>query len=493
MSQHVPDQELLPDQASFTNLTSSALSTPRSLRPGTVPKLDLSPAIALHMAELVSGEEDEQHADRREDEGAATQRQAAAMASFDDLSGPESPETDREEEEEEATQQAAMTSFNVMPGLNLSHAASEADLLAPATTASHATNESMHAVADSLDDAHAAHHASSASSASSSAKLAAQALGVSAAGTARSSLSVPSAFEAPPVVTSKGPKAVSGEASHSSSPVHQSKTSPSEQAVAASSSTHVSVRATAHTQATAVDPGSIALATQSPALADFAAPTAQLSHRPPVPRSDESSSTASSVSEELDSDFLTQEASPASDHMLFSSEAGPLVSGLDQPAAIEDSALDADDVQLSFGSPEAEPLQAGTLLLQPVSVGVSLLPLLAGNIGKKHSEDKEQRHLAPDLLAYAEAAMTEGVAEAERHPLVSNKAAGEIEAAKAAVLSSTGAVPEAAGHGQQADKIAAELFDELLSDAVHSMTTTGESPLHMTLPHPAWKPVGHPV
>lgn len=488
MSQHVPDQELLPDQASLTNnMAGSALSTPRSLRPGTVPRLDLSPAIALHMAELEGGEGDEQHADPQEEEGAATQRQAAAMASFDDLSGPDSPDTDRQEEEGAATQQQAASShsFHDLSGLDSPHAASETASLAPATTPPQPAYESMHAMADSLDDAYATDPAPRASSASSSAMLAAQALGVTAASTALSSLSVPSASEALHVVTSKGCKAVSGEASHSSSPGHQGETTPpSEKDVAASNITRVSLKATAHTQATAVDPGSTALVTQLPALADsaaYAAPTAQLSHPPPAVRSDESSSAASSVSEELEleSEFLTQEASPGSDHMLFSSE----VTELDQPEAIKESALEADDVQLSFGSPEANPLQTGTLLLQPESVGASLLPLLAGNIGKKHSEDQEQRHLAPDLLAYAEAAMTEGVPEAERQPSVSLKAVGDIEAATAAVLSSTGAVPEAARHSQQAGKIAAELFDELLSDAVHSMTTTGESPLHM--PHPA--------
>ena len=517
MSQHVPNQELLPDQES-ANKAGSALSTPRSLRPGTVPKLDLSPAIALHMAELVGDEEEEQNAGLQEEEGAATERQAAAMASFDDLSGPNSPDTDREEEEGAATQRqapvmaslddlsgrkfpdtdgqeedgvatqqqaAAMPSFDDLSGPESPHAASGTASLAPSTAASQASDHSMHAMADRFEDAHVADHALMASSASSSAMLAAQALNGPSASTAQLRLSVPSASEALTSVISEGTQASSGEATLSSHTHQEGTTSPHQPGVAVSNSTLASVIATAHAQATAVDAGSTAPLGHSPAPADsaaHAAPPAQLSHPLPAVRSDESSPAASSVSEELEfeSAYLTQESSDESDHLMLSQAASQaVVSRLKQTEATTESAVEADDVQLSFGSPEADPLKADTLLLQPESVGVSSLPLLAGNLGKKHSEDKEQRHLAPDLLAYAEAAMTEGGAEADPYPLVSQKAAGEAEAANAALLSSTCPVPEAVRQGQQADKIAAELLDELLTDAVHSMTNPGEPLLYM--------------
>ena len=513
MSQLVPNQELLPDQES-ANKAGSALSTPRSLRPGTVPKLDLSPAIALHMAELVGEEEEEQNAGLQEEKGTATERQAVAMASFDDLSGPDSPDTDREEEEGAATQRqapvmaslddfsgrkspdtdgqeedgmatqqqaAAMPSFDDLSGPESPPAAS----LAPSTTASQASDHSMHDMADRFEDAQVADHALMTSSASSSAMLAAQALSGPSASTAQLHLSVPSASEALTSVISEGTQASSGEASHSSHTHNGGTTSPHQPDVAVSNSTLESIIATAHAQATVVDAGSTAPFEHSPAPADsaaHAAPPAQLSHPLPAVRSEESSPAASSVSEELEfeSAYLTQESSPESDHLLLSQAASQaVVSRLKQTEATTESAVEADDVQLSFGSPEADPLKADTPLLQPESIGVSSLPLLAGNIGKKRSEDKEQWHLAPDLLAYAEAAMTEGGAEADPYPLVSQKAAGEAEAASAALLSSTFPVPEAVRHGQQADSIAAELFDELLTDAVQSMTNPGESPLYM--------------
>lgn len=472
MSQQVPDWELWPDQASFVDRAGSALSTPRSLRPGTVPKLDLSPAIALHMAELVGGELEEQRADRWEEEG-ATQRQAAAMASFDDLSGPDSPD-----------------------------AASETASLAPAATASQAADDSMHAMADSpRDNPQVADHASTASSRSIDV-LAAQALVATPASTAQSSLSIPSAHEAPLVVISSKTAALPGEASQASALVHQRETgSSSETDVDVSHSTRVPFRDTANAQATAVEIGSVAHVTESTALAVSAAhspaPT-QMTHPLRPVSSDEAFSAASSISEEIEreSAYLSQEPSAGSDHLPLSqaalqaasSQAAASVSGLGlgrQTEATTEAAVEADEVQLSFGSPEADPQQASMPLLQPESVGVSSLPLLAGSIGKRDSEDKEQRHLAPDLLAYAEAAMSE----AEHHSTVSSKAAGGTKPAHAVLISNTGAMKEAASHDAQVDKIAAELFDELLSDAVQSMTTTGESALHMlplcALPHPA--------
>ena len=91
---HPPAHEPLLDQATVDSKASSSLSTPRSLRPGTVPKLDLSPAIALHIASMDDSEEERDagsaaEEEEEEKEHLASERQAAAMASFDDLSGPE--------------------------------------------------------------------------------------------------------------------------------------------------------------------------------------------------------------------------------------------------------------------------------------------------------------------------------------------------------------------------------------------------------------------
>lgn len=63
--------------------TGSEQATPRSVRPDTVPRLDLSPAVALHAAAL-------EHPSDDEDELLAPRDQPpAAIPSFDDLSGPD--------------------------------------------------------------------------------------------------------------------------------------------------------------------------------------------------------------------------------------------------------------------------------------------------------------------------------------------------------------------------------------------------------------------
>lgn len=69
-------------------------ATPRSLWPGTVPRLNLSPAVAMHAAALEHPSDDE--------EELLAPRDAAppvAVPSFDDLSGPEDFEADDSEAE----------------------------------------------------------------------------------------------------------------------------------------------------------------------------------------------------------------------------------------------------------------------------------------------------------------------------------------------------------------------------------------------------------
>lgn len=93
LSHQLSDQDSLPGQANSHSGTSSEQATPRSLRPGTVPRLDLSPAIAIHVASLDDPDPDDAAAEEEEEETRASERQAAAMASFDDLSGPEASDT----------------------------------------------------------------------------------------------------------------------------------------------------------------------------------------------------------------------------------------------------------------------------------------------------------------------------------------------------------------------------------------------------------------
>ena len=83
------------------------MSTPRSLRPGTVPRLDLSPAIAIHTATLDDANPDDAAGEEEDGENLASEQQAAAMASFDDLSGPEA--SDR------ASDAASQLSDNELP------------------------------------------------------------------------------------------------------------------------------------------------------------------------------------------------------------------------------------------------------------------------------------------------------------------------------------------------------------------------------------------
>ena len=537
MSQHGPEQEQLPNQAGFPSRAGSTLSTPRSLRPGTVPKLDLSPAIELHMASLEGDEEEEEPAHHRqeEDQKGASQRQAAAMASFDDLSGPD---------DSDAASDGAVS-------------------VAPSTTASLTSGvQSLQGMSGTLGDAD---HASTASSAHSDTP-AAHVLDMHTASTEQQGLSTAAASEASPLVTNEYAETLSAETTRTSAAANQAEAGlPPDME---SNSSQASVSATAHAQATvtavdtggsthgtavdaagnthgtavdtagstpgtavdtggsthgtavdaagsthgtavdtagstpgtavdaagstpdtAVDAGSTRIPDSGlPDGAAQSASIAQMSHGLPAVASDRSSSAgSSSISEELEikAAQLSQEASPRSSH-LYTHQAIPqaaidVASGPgNQAEAASEAHLEADDVQLNFH--DASPAMSADMpLLQPHSVGMSSLPLLALNIGKKDSEDKEQRHLAPDLLAYAEAAMTEGDGHADRHALVSSQATRQADAAHTTLTTHAEAVPEAAGHDHRTDHIAAELFDDLLTDAVQSMTTIGET-LHMPQP-----------
>lgn len=473
LSQEAPEQELLPDQASLASRADSPLSTPRSLRPGIVPKLDLSPAIALHMASLEGEEEEEEepahHRQEKEEEG-ATLRQAAAMASFDDLSGPEDSDT-----------------------------ASEAAPVAPATTA--AMTNAGHSMQDVTDDAD---HASTTSSADSE-SLAGHSWEMSTAGIAQPSVSMPAAVEASPSVTDEYIRAESGETGQMASAPNQAESAlpPKKADVAASNSYQAAVISTADAKARAVGAGSSPHATAvdidrthlpDSSLSDDAAEStamAQASRTLPAVNSDKSLSTASSILEELEvsSAYSSQEASPGSTYVPLShaAEAASAAASSvtrghgDQTEAPSEPLLEADEVQLSFESPDANHLMmaADAPPLQSESADLRSLPLLALTISKKQSEDREQQHLAPDLLAYAEAAMTEDASNADQHTLVSSQLA---EVAHTAVMSHSEAGMEAAGRSRQADNIAAELFDELLDDAVLSMTSTGDSALPMPQP-----------
>ena len=96
------DEEAL----SPTGKASSAGSdqaTPRSLRPGTVPRLNLSPAVALHAAALDNPSDDEDELLAPRDTQAP-----AAVPSFDDLSGPEDVDSEQEGPEDSGSDSEAV-------------------------------------------------------------------------------------------------------------------------------------------------------------------------------------------------------------------------------------------------------------------------------------------------------------------------------------------------------------------------------------------------
>ena len=342
------------------------------------------------------------------------------MASLDGDEEEEEPAHPRQEEEqrEEATQQqaAAMASFDDLSGPDDSVAASEAASVATSTTASMLDgDQSLQGMTDVLDDAD---YATTASSSAHSDMPAGHTLDMRTAGTAQQDLSTVTASEASPLVTNQYATTLSGGTSQTSAAANQAE------------------------------------AALSPELEIEAA---------------ESSPESSPRSRHLSAH---QAAAQAASVKASAVSSGPG----NQAEATSEALLEADDVQLDFESPDASPamISAEKPLLQPGSVDMSPLPLLALNIGKKDSEDKEQQHLAPDLLAYAEAAMTEADAAADRHASGSSQATQQAGATHTALMTCAEAVLETAGHDQQADNIAAELFDELLTDAVQSMTTLGD-------------------
>lgn len=78
----------------------SDLATPRSLRPGTVPRLNLSPAVALHAAALDNPDDEEELLAPRD------LQSPAAVPSFDELSGPEDGKSEQEDPEEQEQSQS---------------------------------------------------------------------------------------------------------------------------------------------------------------------------------------------------------------------------------------------------------------------------------------------------------------------------------------------------------------------------------------------------
>ena len=470
------EQEPLPDQASFVSRAGSTVSTPRSLRPGTVPKLDLSPAIALHMAALEGGEEEEAEPDLEEEEDRATERQAAVMASFDDLSGPDASD-------------AGSESGSTVPSLAASPTAS---------------SRSMHDIRDGLDDADDPHHTalttSDAPGLKRKNKNAAQRLdiGQPLPASQQQSLSVPALSEAPPSDLSPRDSLLPAEANHTSN------SSLRAAAKVPCDPTSTAGNIAGDVEAAVVDGFRLTAVTDRPGLQEHTAAallTGELDQGSTKSESASSLSTASSISEEMElaGGFLSQEASFTTDQAQSSldvtqPQAVAVTGGIQasQPGpeaeAEPEIAVEADDVQLSF-----EPAHAGHLLipappplLLPDPTAASLPPPLTQGIGKKESHQEEQWHLAPDLLAYAEAAMEEGDEAADQHALVSSKSAertaatppGRTSSPEAASEAVAEGVAEAARHGQQADDIAAELFEELLDDAVQAMTATGELKLY---------------
>lgn len=460
------NEDRLPDQASRAG---SMMSTPRSLRPGMVPRLDLSPAIALHIASL-GGAEEADLAEIEEEDVRASERQAAAMASFDDLSGPEP--SDRASD-----------------------------------TASHSTDgqhEAAQDAGDVLGDTDAADHESVASSAASSL--------LSAARHGKShplaSLSVSIASEAhheqTPAVT--GPEVPPAELldRHLSHP----KTSASAQA-GPHNAHDAGAAVTEH--AAADDLSSLSDRNTSGAadLAQEAVPTDRL--RQGMAHQSDTSSAASSVSADLavETGFFSQEPSPRSEQAPVHQ---PDAQGHIKLTVLPASSTDTGHLLLAQRLPqqlEEEAEISGTAVTaQPLTQSTS-----------KQRKEEEERHLTPDLLAFAEAALVESQAEAalvtatEAAQAAAEDSPGAVQTPGTALVpmhsSGTGSLPEqvtemalgtetkpisdrmvsisGVDHAQQrhedtagntarsqlADKIAAELFDELLSDAVQSMAGPG--------------------
>jgi len=492
LSHQLSDQDQLPDQASFPSRAGSAISTPRSLRPGTVPRLDLSPAIAIHTATLDDPNPDDAAGEEEDGENLASEQQAAAMASFDDLSGPEA--SDR------ASDAASQLSDNDLPhGEDQVDVTDDRGLTDDESTASAATSAHHTAQQPDEEDVDQALQAASASvSLLSEATLKQYEDQEHTMFKARTSAHADSA-----AVKHTGQEDNGGQLLDDAIPndVHPQQ---HDSADTLSDIIH-------HTQS--------------------AAPAGKLSHGMSHSIGD-SASTASSVSEdpELESGLLSQEPSPRSGTVTQTNTEGgalhaPVVAGVPDAGHV---LLTQDLHQLSGSSGEA----ADTAQTPIANLTTAV--------------EEEGRHLAPDLLAYAEAALADNQAEAEQSPPLMGAGAAQAAAkgsptqsaeteltlrqsnahqlvaaqmtssasvsehaaqlsvlshpASASMPSNSGMrqipslerkpVPDQqsspsspdlaeqqAGHhatNQVADDIAAELFDELLSDAVQTMTGAGE-------------------
>lgn len=107
----------------------SSQATPRSLRPGTVPRLNLSPAVALHAAALEHPSDDEEELLAPRDVSPL-----AAVPSFDDLSGPEDSESELEGSSGHASDEEGVQ--DVQHGVQW-HAAGKVALLQSCVTTLH--------------------------------------------------------------------------------------------------------------------------------------------------------------------------------------------------------------------------------------------------------------------------------------------------------------------------------------------------------------------
>ena len=484
LSHQLSDQDQLPDQAGFPSRAGSTISTPRSLRPGTVPRLDLSPAIAIHTATLDDPNPDDAAGEQEDGENVASEQQAAAMASFDDLSGPEA--SDRASD---AASQLS-DSHNELP---------QREDQVDVTDDRGLTDDESPASAAPSDLDQALQAASASVSLLSEAALKQYEDHENTVFKARTSAHAGSA-----AVELRGRVGNAGQLLADASPndVHPQQ---HESAEALSDITH-------HTQS--------------------AAPAGKLSHG--MSRSiGDSASTASSVSEDpdLESDVLSQEPSPRSGTVTQTdTEGGALhahvVAGTPDAGHV---LLTQDLPQLSGSSGEASDIAQASIANHTTAV------------------EEEERHLAPDLLAYAEAALADSQAEAEQSPPLMSAEAAQAAAKDsptqspeteltlrqscahqlvAAQITSSASVSEHAAqlsvfsdpasaslssnsgmrqipslerkpvpdqlpspsspdlaeqqvgrlaNNQVANDIAAELFDELLSDAVQTMAGAGKS------------------
>ena len=494
LSHQLSDQEQLPDQAGFQSKAGSAISTPRSLRPGTVPRLDLSPAIAIHTATLDDPNPDDAVGEQEEGENLASEQQAAAMASFGDLSGPEA--SDRASD---AASQLSDCHNELQQGEDEVDMTDDRGLTDDESAASAATSD--HHTAPQSDDEDVD-----------------QALQAATASVSLLSEAALKQYEDQEHVVLKARTSAHAD---SAAVRHTGLVGNEEQLLI--HTTPNDVHSQQHESTDTVS--DITHHTQS------AAPPGKLTHGISHSIGD-SASTASSVSEDPDLEFgvLSQQPSPRSGTVTQTDTGGGALHahGVTGTPAAGHVQLTQELQQLSDSSGEAtDRAQASIAKLTP-------------------AVEEEEQHLAPDLLAFAEAALADRQAEAEQSPQLLGAGAAQATAegsptqspeteltlrqssahqldaaqmassasvskhaaqfsavtdpASASLPSGSGTrqipslerqpVPDQlpspsnpdlaeqqAGHhanDQVANDIAAELFDELLSDAVQTMTGAGE-------------------